>query len=218
MKHIPEPSENKEKDYPYTKILVDALRPVAEIRDIPPRSSLFLSVNHVLYCYLLLRGSFGVFRKRDNRMLAVVYCPGIFGFAGMLTGSTEIYLKALTPASVGKLSLEVVEHTIEALDLWKPLSLHMMQLSDRLYISGEQLSATTASEIVCLQLQELMNENTRFRENITAERYIRDKTNLSRSRIMNILSGLRNAGHIEIQRGILVSISGLPSDPSGDAS
>jgi hypothetical protein len=36
MTHFPEPSENKEKDYPYTKILVDALRPVAEIRDIPP--------------------------------------------------------------------------------------------------------------------------------------------------------------------------------------
>ncbi|EFS3370492.1 helix-turn-helix domain-containing protein [Salmonella enterica] len=211
MKYFTEASERNENGNPYAKIIVEALRPVAEIINIVPRRNLSLYINNVQYCYLLLNGNFGIYRKNDNRMVAVVYCPNIFGVAGMVAGQSGIYIKALTSATVGKISLNVVEHTIEALELWKPLSLYMMSLSSKLYIYGEKLSATTAYEIICLQLNELMNEKKFFREGITAERYIRDKTNLSRSRIMKILSGLRQGGFIEIHRGVLVNISALPS-------
>ncbi|ENE1421904.1 helix-turn-helix domain-containing protein [Salmonella enterica] len=216
MNHGADPSRSKETDYPYTTVLVEALKPASEIRNIVPRSNLSLSINNVLYCYLLLKGNFGVFRKSDNRLLTIAYSPAIVGIAGLLTGKTDVYLKAFTSATIGKISLDAVELSIETQDLWKYLALHMIQLSDKIFISGMQLSATTAFEMVCLQLKELMNENNRIRESITAERYIRDKTNLSRSRIMKILSGLRSGGYIEIQRGILVAMSELPSQEDND--
>lgn len=112
---------------------------------------------------------------------------------------------------VGKIPLEVVQNAIQEHNLWKPLSQHMMFLFERLYISGEQLSAPTASEIVYTQLNELMCEDPDIRQQITAERYIRDKTELSRSRIMGILSELKKDGHIETQKGILVNIRELPA-------
>ena len=55
-----------------------------------------------------------------------------------------------------------------------------------------------------------MSENEKYRNNITAENYIRDKTNLSRSGIMRILSELKEGGYIEINRGILIKVHQLP--------
>ena len=55
-----------------------------------------------------------------------------------------------------------------------------------------------------------MSEDARLRNSITAENYIRDKTNLSRSGIMRILSELKEGGYIEINRGILMMVHQLP--------
>jgi len=202
---------------PYGKVLIDALSPFAEIKKIAARRNLYLSINQVLYCYLLLEGEFGIYRKSDHRMLAIVSSPTILGITGLVTANTSIYMKALVPAVAGRVPLEVVQHTIQEQNLWETLSRHLMLLADRLYVSAEQLSAPTAFDMVCTQLTELMREHDDIRENITAERYIRDKTELSRSRIMHILSELKKSGHIDIQKGILLSVGTLPADPHRDA-
>jgi CRP-like cAMP-binding protein len=198
------------KTSPYGKILIDALSPLAEIKQIKGRQNLELRINDVLYCYLVLKGHLGVFRKSDNRMLAVITYPSIMGIAGLVTGKSTIYLKALTPSTVGKVSLEIVQFTIQECNLWEPLSKHMMLLSERLYVSGEQLTAPTAFQIVCKQLMELMGEDISIRGQITAERYIRDKTELSRSKVMDVLSELKRNGSIELNKGILMNINSLP--------
>ncbi len=65
-------------------------------------------------------------------------------------------------------------------------------------------------EIIRFQLQELMNESERIRTSITAANYIKSRTYLSRSGIMRIIAELREAGYIELNRGILVAIKHLP--------
>ncbi|WP_416173619.1 helix-turn-helix domain-containing protein [Enterobacter kobei] len=45
---------------------------------------------------------------------------------------------------------------------------------------------------------------------MTAERYIRNKTPLSRSGVMKILSSLKSGGYINIEQGKLISIGVLP--------
>ncbi|WP_414714013.1 helix-turn-helix domain-containing protein [Scandinavium sp.] len=49
-----------------------------------------------------------------------------------------------------------------------------------------------------------------MRERILVENYIRDKTNISRSRIMRIHSNLKAGGYILMDRGILKDISNIP--------
>lgn len=195
---------------PYGEVLIEALRPYAEIKKIAPRRNLPMNIGNARYCYLILAGQFGGYRQSDHRMLTIVSYPAILGLGGLLTDNTFTYLKALTPGMVGRISLEVVQHTIQEQNLWEILSKHMIYISRRLLISGQQLTAPTAFEIVCTQLTELMNEDISIRNEITAERYIRDKTELSRSRIMHILSELKKAGHIEIQKGLLEQIHELP--------
>lgn len=197
---------------PYGELLIEALRPYAEIKKIIPRRNLYLNINDIQYCYLLLEGQFGIYRQSDHRMLGSASYPGILGLGALVTERSSVYMKALTPSVAGRLSLDIVQHVIQELNLWEPLAKHMIILSNRLYISNEQLSAPTAFELVRTQLMELINEDSSIRREVTAERYIRDKTKLSRSRIMHILSELKKGGYIEMQKGILVDVIELPEN------
>jgi DNA-binding IclR family transcriptional regulator len=61
------------------------------------------------------------------------------------------------------------------------------------------------------QLVKLMEEDEAYRLGVTAERYIREKTQLSRSGVMRILADLKTGGFIEIDEGRLIKINKLPA-------
>jgi CRP-like cAMP-binding protein len=60
------------------------------------------------------------------------------------------------------------------------------------------------------QLVQLMDEDESYRRGIT-ERYIREKTQLSRSGVMRILADLKTGGFIEMEEGRLIKINKLPA-------
>lgn len=72
------------------------------------------------------------------------------------------------------------------------------------------LNSPTAYEILRFQLLELMSEPVEFRENISAAQYIQQKTRLSRSSIMKILSQLKQGGFVRLENGTLKEICHLP--------
>ncbi|HEM8518519.1 TPA: helix-turn-helix domain-containing protein [Citrobacter amalonaticus] len=55
-----------------------------------------------------------------------------------------------------------------------------------------------------------MAEKEELRLAVNASDYIQEKTHLSRSRVMKILSDLRLGDHIVMERGILIRINRLP--------
>ncbi|MCU6398542.1 helix-turn-helix domain-containing protein [Enterobacter quasiroggenkampii] len=55
-----------------------------------------------------------------------------------------------------------------------------------------------------------MKEKEELRLSINASDYIQEKTHISRSRVMKILSDLKTVEYIEIKRGILTKIIKLP--------
>ncbi|MCJ1876950.1 hypothetical protein GKR53_23315 [Klebsiella sp. HSTU-Sny5] len=192
---------------PYGRVLVEKLRSYSDVLSITKRRNLYFNLREILFCYIILEGYFGVYRKNDSRLLAIVSYPTILGMKGMLNIKTDIFLKALTPAKVGRLTVDNFHSFIQRENLWEELAKHLVLLSERLYISSEQINAPTATEMVLTQLQELMLEPDIIRNNITAESYIKDKTGLSRSRIMGVLSELKKSGHIDIYKGILLRLS-----------
>lgn len=72
------------------------------------------------------------------------------------------------------------------------------------------IAQLSSYEIIRLQLLELMQEPERLRLNVTAANYIQNRTYLSRSGIMRILSQLRDAQCITLQRGVLLEVHSLP--------
>jgi hypothetical protein len=57
-----------------------------------------------------------------------------------------------------------------------------------------------------------MEEEEDYRRSVTAEKYIREKTQLSRSGVMRILADLKTGGFIEMEEGRLIKINKLPPD------
>ncbi|MEG2565997.1 MAG: helix-turn-helix domain-containing protein, partial [Acinetobacter sp.] len=80
----------------------------------------------------------------------------------------------------------------------------------RLYTINTNLTAASAYEVIRVQLLELMNEPTEYKNNVSAAHYIRQKTGLSRSSIMKILAQLRKGNYIRIENGTLKEIYRLP--------
>lgn len=195
---------------PYSRELVDKLLPFAEVKRILARKRLFLSTGQKNYCYLILSGQVILHRDDDDLAMTTINAPSLIGVGNMATRSMNGYIKLLTTSDIGILSLERTFDIIRENDLWELLTMHMMVVTSKLYVSNKMLTAPTSYDIIKSQLIELMSENEKYRNNITAENYIRDKTNLSRSGIMRILSELKEGGYIEINRGILIKVHQLP--------
>lgn len=190
--------------------LVEHLKHEAEVKSILARRRLSFQVGGERYCYVILKGRVMVHRQSDDLAMATAAAPTVVGLGNLHQMEMEGYIKTLVPSEIAILKMSTVRNIIDVHHLWEPLAKHMMVVAGKLFHSSEQISAPTAYEIVRAQLNELISESPVLRENITAERYIRDKTHLSRSGIMRILASLKEGGYIEMERGILTGIIKLP--------
>ncbi|WP_421512499.1 helix-turn-helix domain-containing protein (plasmid) [Enterobacter sp. JS8-1] len=196
----------------YAPLLIEHFRQGADVKYILPRRRLCLQVGGQCFCYLIMKGSGTVHRRIDDRMISTFSGPALVGLGNLNRMEMDAYIKTQTPSEIAVLRMSVVHDIINSAQLWEPVAKHMMVIAGKLFHSGAQLSAPSTYDIVRTQLNELFNESPEVRENTTAERYIRDKTQLSRSGIMRILAALKEGGYIEVRRGILININKLPSN------
>ncbi|SNY71451.1 cAMP-binding domain of CRP or a regulatory subunit of cAMP-dependent protein kinases [Enterobacter sp. CC120223-11] len=159
-------------------------------------------------CYIILSGSVSVIRNSDKRVLVNISAPLILGLN--IFGEDTIHIKLLSECQVGELPLETAMEIIRTRNLWEQMTYYMMSFSKKIWISSEMLSAGSSYDLIKYQLTELMKEPEDYRNNISADLYIKNKTNLSRSGIMRILAELKKGGYIVMLRGILLKINQLP--------
>ena len=193
-------------------LLISFLKSNAEIRHILPGRRLGFKVGDKRFCYIILKGSGIVHRNSDDRVMSTVVGPAIVGLSNLDRVEIDGYIKIQVLSEVVSLNMHTVYDIVSSNQLWEPLAKHMMVLVGKAFQFSEQLSAPSAYSIVRTQLNELIKESNTFRNSITAERYIRDKTRLSRSRIMEILAALKKGGFIETNRGKLTNINKLPEE------
>ena len=192
------------------RVLLEYLQRVAEVKKILPRRHLYMQIGNERYCYLILKGRVTVCRRSDDLVITTVSAPGIVGIANLQQLQLDAYIKTHVTCDIAILKMSTVYEVISANLLWEHVAKHMMDIAGRLFAHGKQLSAPTAYEIIRTQLNELFNEEPAVRNNTTAEKYICNKTHLSRSGVMRILAGLKAGGYIEMQRGVLINIVKLP--------
>lgn len=195
----------------YAPELIEHFRHKAEIKHVLARRRLGFQVGGERLCYLVLKGRCTIHRKSDDLLISTLTGPALIGLSNLQRLEVDAYIKTLVPCDIASLKMTDVYDIIVSNDLWEVVAKHMMVLAGKLFHSNEQLSAPSAYDIVRAQLNELINEAPSIRENITAERYIREKTHLSRSGIMRMLAALKGGGFIELHKGILVNIAKLPA-------
>lgn len=134
----------------------------------------------------------------------------ILGISNQFSQSENLYIRVTENGLISQLPLERFNLLIERNELWESMCKLLIYTSSRVYEHCTLISQMSSYEIIRFQLQELMYEPDLIREKITAANYIKERTYLSRSGIMRILAVLREAGYIEIYRGVLVAINQLP--------
>lgn len=161
-------------------------------------------------CYLLHQGSVTLNRRGDGMILNSENATFILGVSNQFSKSENLYIRVTEDALISKLTLERFNLLLERYELWKSMYKLLVYTSSRVYEHCAIISQMSSYEIIRFQLQELMFEPEQIRSSMTAANYIKGRTYLSRSGIMRILADLRDAGYIELRRGILISINKLP--------
>ncbi|CAI8979795.1 helix-turn-helix domain-containing protein [Pseudomonas chlororaphis] len=188
--------------------LISVFSPKAQL--IPAHRSLSFSPR-APRVYLLTEGVVHLHRQSDHLLLSSIYARHVIGLAELLHPVGKIYLRREPDCQISSISGE------DALDilngspmLWSPVSrvlayhLHVSSLRDL------HLNSPHAYDAVRGKLIELMNTPFAVRQRLSVLRYIQERTTLSRSMILKLLSELREGGYIEMKKGCLVSISLLP--------
>ncbi|NDO83582.1 hypothetical protein CJP72_23360 [Citrobacter sp. NCU1] len=191
--------------YPWAKMLVEALLPFATPQSYRKGIRLdFLEADKPI-CRLVISGSVEVHRTADHLLVTRTLTSCVLGL-----GVSDFYIVTTEPCKIATLPLDEVHQHIQQLGLWDVLAKHMIVVSSKLFSYSRQLSAPTAYEMICSQLVELMHESESMRKSLSVERFIRDRTHLSRSSIMKILADLKLGGYISIENGRLLAIHHLP--------
>lgn len=170
---------------------------------------------NVNQCYLLHSGSVTLNRRGDGMVLNTYKAPFIMGVSNQYGSEDNIYIKVVEDSQLSRLSVERFTLLAESYNLWRSLCYLLIYSSSRAYVHSAHLSQMSSYDLIRYQLQQLMVEPDRVRLNTTAANYIMNRTYLSRSGVMRILSVLRNEGHIMLQRGILFRLNELPESLSG---
>lgn len=203
--------EKSHRGSPYAQEFISHLLPDCTTRRTARGERLDLQISGQGMCYLILEGTVAVYRRSDDMMLSTARSPAVFGLANLTDIYFNDYLKTVSPCLIGTLTTERLNEIIKEKALWGLLSKQLMFVYSRLYNDVMPQGAPTAYEMIRQQLMKLMEEEESYRLGVTAERYIREKTQLSRSGVMRILADLKNGGFIEMEEGRLIRINKLPA-------
>lgn len=204
-------TDKSSRGSPYAQELIAYLKPYCTVRRTGRGERLNLEVNGQGLCYLILEGTIAIYRSSDSMMLSTARSPALFGLANLTDIYFNDYLVTVSPCLIGSIPTEQVADIIKEKGLWGLLSRQLMFVYSRLYNNVMPQGAPTAYEMIRQQLIKLMEEDESYRSSVTAERYIREKTQLSRSGVMRILADLKTGGFIEMEEGRLIKINKLPA-------
>jgi CRP-like cAMP-binding protein len=200
---------NIEKFSLYTEEFIRKLIPYVEFKLSPAGRVCPFMTQGRLNCYLIRTGSISVYHS-GGILIGGLPAPAIVGL-GEFEAASSLYFLTNEPCEIAEISRDDIFNIIEKDNLWQNLSVHMRFVSNRLLNYASILNAPSAYEMIRNQLLKLINEPDSLRESITAEKYIRSKTHLSRSGIMRILSALKEGEYIMIENGVLKEVRHLPA-------
>ncbi|MGS2874150.1 helix-turn-helix domain-containing protein [Enterobacter huaxiensis] len=192
--------------------LINELSEPARVRIGRQRQIISLDQHEEPMTFILHSGIAAVYRTRDQLLLKFIEGPMIVGMNDLIDTNAGFYMQAC-----GEIKYEIkpLKSTLEIIskrNLWQEASYSYMYAIKRLLEAHETSVGLSTYELIRLNLVSLMTEKEELRLTVNACDYIQEKTHLSRSRIMKILSDLKAGDYIDVERGILMAIHRLPDN------
>jgi CRP-like cAMP-binding protein len=161
-------------------------------------------------CYLLRTGSVNVNRIRDGLVIGTVYGPAILGMSNFSSSLDPTYITADVDVGIGVVPLGDIFDILDKQQLWKSFSITLLYIVGHYHHYNLKMIAPTSYDKVRYQLIDLASKEMDFRASTNVTEFIHERTLLSRSHILSILSELKKGGYITIRKGNLLEINELP--------
>lgn len=190
--------------------IIDKIQGFVNFKVYPKGYRFSVSVTQPEKVYLIQSGVMSIHQQPDDLLLWVFEGPALRATLPSPQVSLAWDFKAITPVTIAIVDFHDFCDLLTRFNLWEQYARHLHQTAMVVLDHFVNLTQPTAYEVIRTQLIQLMAEPDAIRLNMTIESYIRNKTKISRSAIMNILAQLKSGEYITTHRGILVNIAKLP--------
>lgn len=197
---------------PYAQELLRELSEGVKFKVYPPRTRFNTEDNGRHNCFLLRAGAINICADPNDRVISIQQAPAILGFITLLSSAVDFRIYTLFESEIAVISREKAFSVIAEKNLWETYAKHAEIVANRLYLQNMFITAPTSYEILRHLLIDFINQPVNIRHSITVERYVCERSKLSRSGVLKILAKLKEGNHIVIEKGILIGINDLPEE------
>lgn len=191
--------------------LTAVLEPVAEKMKIVPRKRMTWSHKGRPQLYLFIEGALSILRASDGLLIVTVYESHLFGIAEMIQPTHGHILRAETESTILRVDAQQAADIFREQGLWEDVAALLSYHTAYLFYRDALVVQQRTYSVIRSHLQEmiLLPEDARMRTSILD--YIQERTLLSRSSVLNVLSALKKGNYISFQRGgYLLDMRDLP--------
>lgn len=191
--------------------LTALLQPIAEKMKVVPRKRMTWTHKNQPQLFLFLEGELSILRASDGLLIVTVYDPHLFGIAEMIQPVRGHLLRAESESTILRVDAQTAMQVFREEGVWEDVASVLSYHTAYLFYRDALVVQQRTYSVIRNHLQEmiLLPEETRMKISILD--YIQERTHLSRSSVLNVLSALKNGHYIEFKRGgYLMSVSSLP--------
>ncbi|HDR2795279.1 MULTISPECIES: helix-turn-helix domain-containing protein [Enterobacter] len=191
--------------------LTAILEPIAENVKLVPRKRITWTHKGRQQMYLFQQGELSLLRASDGLLLVTVYEPHLFGIAEMIRPTQGHILRVESESTVLRADADHAATLFREQGVWEDVAAVLSYHTAYLVYRDAQVVQQRTYSVIRNHLQEmiLLPEEARMRTTILD--YIQDRTLLSRSSILNVLSALKKGQYISFKRGgYLLEMTHLP--------
>ncbi len=143
--------------------------------------------------------------------MVTVHEPHLFGVAEMLQPSRSHSLRAEVSSELLRIDYDLASALFRQHNLWEEVTSLLAYHTSYLVYRDDLVLQQRTYSVIRNHLLEMMLLTAETRLRVSILEYIQDRTHLSRSSILNVLSALKKGGYIAFARGgYLQSITSLP--------
>ncbi len=169
-------------------------------------SMMFQSLNQQPYIFIVLEGKMDIWRQIDNVLVETAFSPSIIGLLGAPLRFEAYYIKYSDNCKIKGLPQEEALDLIDKHHLWRDYVTYLGYLNDHKMHRDMLLLNSTSYESICMLITELDLYSPEEKATISVVDFILQRSTLSRSGVMKILSDLRYGKYIDIKHGKLVRV------------
>lgn len=191
--------------------LTAALEPVSQQVKVIPRKRMTWSYKGRPQLYLFLQGALSILRASDGLLIVTVYDAHLFGIAEMLQPTQGHILRAESASTILRVDAEHAAEIFRQQGLWDDVAALLSYHTAYLFYRDALVVQQRTYSVIRSHLLDMMLLPEEARMRITILDYIQDRTLLSRSSVLNVLSALKRGEYIAFKRGgYLLEVRTLP--------